>query len=166
MILDDSYDSAFVERIAAIDWAAFCTAYGRADDVPNQLLGLASLDKATAQKASHDLWCGLCHQHVQVGTAALPAFPFILEVMGAADEALVSEILDSILGFAKGVNRKRRLDFLKALGQEPLPDPQWVIALRSLLLNETDRFKILRAHANAEIAESANSILQELSAGK
>ena len=92
---------AFAERIAAVDWTAFHTAYGRADDVPNQLLRLASSDKATALKASHDLWCGLCHQHVQIGTAALPAFPFILEVMEAADDALVYEILDIILGFAK-----------------------------------------------------------------
>jgi hypothetical protein len=156
---------AFAERIAAVDWPAFHTAYGRADDVPNQLLRLASPDKATALKASHELWCGLCHQHVQVGTAALPALPFILEVMQAADEALVYEILDIILGFAKGVSRKRYVDFQKALRREPQPDPEWVIALRTLLVNEADRFRVLGTHSNSDIAESANSIVQELSAG-
>lgn len=157
---------AFAERIVAVDWKAFRTAYSRADDVPNQLLRLASPDKATALKASHELWCGLCHQHVQVGTAALPAFPFILEVMEAGDDALIHEILDIILGFAKGVNRKRHVDFQKSLGRQPLLDPEWLIALRRLLANEEDRFKALGAHANADIAESATAILQELSAGK
>jgi hypothetical protein len=155
---------AFADRIAAIDWTAFHTAYGRADDVPNQLLRLASPDKATALKASHELWCGLCHQHVQVGTASLPALPFILEVMQACDESLVYEILDIILGFAKGVSRKRYVDFQKALGREPQPDPEWVIALRALLLGEADRFRSLRTHSNSGIAEEAESILQELSA--
>jgi hypothetical protein len=156
---------AFAERITAVDWTAFHTAYGRADDVPDQLLRLASPDKATAFKASHDLWCGLCHQHVRLGTAALPAFPFILEVLECADDALVDEILDMILGFAKGVNRKRYLDFQKCVGRDPMPDPKWVIKLRALLVNEADRFRALGAHPNADIAESANAILQELSAG-
>jgi hypothetical protein len=157
---------AFAERINAVDWTAFHTAYGRADDVPNQLLGLASADKATALKASHELGCGLCHQHVQVGTAALPAFPFMVEVMQAAEDALVYEILDIILGFAKGLNRKRRVEYLKRLGRDPLPDPPWVMALRALLVNETNGFRVLAANANADIAELADSILQELSAGE
>jgi hypothetical protein len=157
---------AFADRIAAVEWTAFHTAYGRADDVPNQLLRLASPDKAMALKASHELWCGLCHQHVQVGTAALPALPFILEVMQAANEPLVYEILDIILGFAKGVSRKRHVDFQKALGREPQPDPEWVIALRTRLVNESDRFRMLGTHSNSDIAESANAILQELSVGE
>ncbi|MGE3808501.1 MAG: hypothetical protein AB7K24_27875, partial [Gemmataceae bacterium] len=113
---------------------------------------------------SHELWCGLCHQHVQVGTAALPALPFILEVMQVGDESLVYEILDIILGFAKGVSRKRYVDFQKALGREPQPDAEWVIALRTQLLNEAERFKAFRTHSNSGIAEEAESILQELSA--
>ena len=157
---------AFAERIAAVDCTAFHTAYGRADDVPNQLLRLASPDMATALRASYELWCGLCHQHVQVGTAALPALPFILEVMQAADESLVYEILDIILGFAKGVNRKRSVDFQKALGRKPQPDPEWVIALRAGLTTERDQFRVLGNHSNADIAESANAVLQELSAGE
>ena len=154
----------FADRIAAVDWTAFRTAYGRADAVPDQLLRLASPDQATALNASHELWCGLCHQHVQVGTAVLPALPFILEVMQAGDESLVYEILDIILGFAKGVSRNRYVDFQKALGREPQPDPEWVIALRMLLLNEAERFRALGTHSNSYIAESANSIVQELSA--
>jgi hypothetical protein len=134
--------------------------------MPNQLLRLASPDMATALRASYELWCGLCHQHVQVGTAALPALPFILEVMQAADESLVYEILDIILGFAKGVNRKRYVDFQKALRREPQSDPEWVIALRARLTDERDRFRVLGNHSNADIAESANAVLQELSAGE
>lgn len=157
---------AFADRIAAVDWTAFYTAYGRADDVPSQLLRLASPHKATALNACHELWCGLCHQHVQIGTAALPALPFILEVMQVSDESLVYEILDIILGFAKGVNRKRHGDFQKSLGRAPQPDPEWVIALRAILLDEAQRFRAIHSHSNPEIAELADSILQELSAGE
>ena len=159
-------DSTYSQRIAAVDWTGFHTAYGRADDVPDQLLRLASPDNATALKTSHELWCGLCHQHVQVGTAALPALPFILEVMQVGDDGLVYEIVDIILGFAKGVNRMRYVDFQRALGREPQPDPEWVVALRALLVNESHRFQRLAGHSNADIAESATSILQEISAGE
>src|SRR4051794_22817082 len=110
-------DPTFAKRVAAVDWTAFRTAYGRADDVPGQLIRLASPDKSTALQASHELWCGLCHQHVQVGTAALPALPFLLEAIRGADDALAYEILDIILGFAKGVNRKPTEDFQRAWGR-------------------------------------------------
>jgi len=61
-------DSTFEKRISAIDWTAYQTAYGPADDVANQLMQLASGDKKTSLKASHELWCWLCHQHVQLAT--------------------------------------------------------------------------------------------------
>jgi len=154
---------SFEERIAAVDWANYDTAYGRTDEIPNQLLRLASRDKPTALKASHDLWCALCHQHVQVATAALPALPFLLEVLATADELLAPEILDIILGFAKGVNRQRRSEYLAALGRKAYSDPEWVIELRARLGNESGRFTELGSHSNANIAELANSIVQELS---
>lgn len=156
-------DQSFAKRIKTIDWTAFHTAYGRADNVPEQLLQLASADQSTALKASHDLWCGLCHQHVQVGTAALPALPFLLEVMECANDPLVYEILDIILGFAKGVNRQRYVDFQKGLGREPLLDPEWLSELRAQLLYESHRFLALEANQNADIAELANILLEELS---
>ena len=45
-------------------------------------------------------------------------------------------------------------------------DREWVIALRALLVNKANRFKVPRAHSNADIAVAADSILQEFSAGE
>lgn len=153
---------AFTERLAAVDWSSFDTAYGPATNVSDQLLRLSSPDKSIARQASHDLWCGLCHQHVQVGTAALPALPFLLEVMEIADDQLVVEILDIVLGLAKGVNRREYESFQRSEGREPRPDPEWIIELRGLLLKEDDRFNALSTHSNSEIGEFASAVLQEL----
>jgi hypothetical protein len=158
-------DSTFANRVKAIDWTAYHTAYGRADGVPDQLLLLTSTDRSKALKASHELWCGLCHQHVQIGTAALPAFSFLLEVLEVADEDLAAEILDILVGFALGTNRKRSIDWQKACGRDvSLPEPAWVASLRLRLLAEVPRFRKLSEHANADIADPARRILEELAA--
>ncbi len=65
----------------------------------SSLLDLASSDHDAAMKATHALWCGLCHQHAYISSAALPAYPFILEVLDSANDDLAVEILDILLGF-------------------------------------------------------------------
>jgi hypothetical protein len=96
----------FEERLKRVDWSKYETAYGSASgtnewgSVGEQLLNLASQDDEKAMKATHHLWCGLCHQHAFVSSAALPALPFILEVLDSANESLALEILDILLGFA------------------------------------------------------------------
>jgi hypothetical protein len=159
-------DATFAIRVKEIDWTAYHTAYGRADRVADQLSLLASPDRAKALQATHDLWCGLCHQHVQVATAALPALPFILEVLDGADQELTVEILDILLGFALGTNRQRSVAFQKACGRDvPLPEPEWVAGLRLRLLAQAPRWRKLAEDANEDIADFARRILEELSAG-
>src|SRR5205823_2156421 len=104
--------------------------------VPDQLRRLAGPDRKAALDATHDLWCGLCHQHVQVGSAALPALPFLLEVLDGADRDMTVELLDIMLGFALGVNRERVVGFQRSLGREAPPEEQWVADLRAALLAE------------------------------
>ena len=158
-------DPNYTERVKAIDWASYHTAYGQADKVPEQLLNLASPDKEKAMNATHDLWCGLCHQHVQIGTAALPAIPFILEVLDVASEELSVEILDILLGFALGSNRQRSIDFQKACGHSaPLSEPEWIAKTRSLLIEQRERFEKLKAHKNPDIKYFSVRILEEISA--
>jgi hypothetical protein len=158
----DDIDPNFTKRVRAIDWDSYHTAYGRADKVPVQLLKLASPDNEKAINATHDLWCGLCHQHVQMGTAALPAIPFILEVLDVASEELTVEILDILLGFALGSNRQRSIDYQIAIGhKDPLPEPEWIAETRSLLIEQRERFEQLKTHKNSDIKEFSVSILEE-----
>jgi len=137
------------ERMQAIPWAAFQTAYGPAVAVPDQLLRLAGQDEKAALAASHDLWCALC-QHVYAAPAAVPALPFILEVLNSASEKLTIEILDILLGCVRCT----------------LPDesakPAWLAELRIGVASERPRLELLSAHTNSELAELACDLLMEL----
>ncbi len=155
----------FDERLNAIAWREFGTAYGPATAVPDQLRRLAGPDKKAALAASHELWSGLCHQHVQLASAALPALPFLLEVLGAADDELTSEILDILLGFAKGTNRQRIMAYQKAFPRlKGLPEQQWVADLRAALISELPRLRQLTVSRDAETVRYALDILSELAA--
>jgi hypothetical protein len=162
--LRSDLDSTFADRVMAVDWKAYHTAYGRADRVPGQLLRLASSDPWKALCATSDLSGGLCDQHVQIATASLPALPFILEVLDNADQPLEVEILDILLGFARGSSRKRSIDFQKACGRDIRPEPDWVTNLRTRLLAEVPRFRKLTGSTDQEIADTAKLILEEFTA--
>lgn len=154
---------AFSERLDAITWADFGTAYGPAVKMPDQLRRVAASDRKQALDASHELWCGLCHQHVQVGSAALPALPFLLEVLDEADRDLTVEILDILLGFAVGVNRQRAVEFQRSLGRSQFePEQHWVTDLRADLITEAPRFQQLKSAQDEEIVDFAGRIMLEL----
>jgi hypothetical protein len=144
----------FEERLNRIDWSAYQTAYGRAVNVPKQLLRLASSNHSEAMAASHDLWCGLCHQKVQLGTAAVPALPFIMEVLDRADDELSVEILDILDGMAIGT----KADFWR-MGKVP----DYALQLRQALQAELARFRGLKKSAREEIQHFASSIVDALS---
>jgi hypothetical protein len=153
---------AFGERLDAIPWADFGTAYGPAEKVPDQLRRLAGPDRKVALDASHELWCGLCHQHVQVGSAALPALPFLLEVLDAADRELTVELLDILLGFAIGTNRQRVVAFQRSRGRSQVePEQRWVTDLRAALVAESPRFQRLMSAQDQEVADFAERIMSE-----
>lgn len=112
----------FDERLNAIAWGDYHTAYGPAVGVPEQLRRLAGPDRKAALDATHELWCGLCHQHVQVGSAAVPALSFLLEVLDTADRDMTVELLDILLGFAIGVNwLSEFLTFLRLRAERMAP---------------------------------------------
>jgi len=159
--------SSVRERLDAIQWSNYKTAYGNAGSehrfenasgqptsrwgsVADQLDELASNDDAKALEASHHLWCCLCHQHAYVSSAALPALPFLLEVLDGAGEQLTIEILDILTGFAE-CSRTRDG------GQS-----DWIRELREQLLVARPRFESLAKHRNQEIVDWAGRILDEL----
>jgi hypothetical protein len=149
-------------RLGRIDWSLYHTAYGVATAVPRQLRRLRSENEEEALSAAHDLWCGLCHQHVQIGSAALPALPFLLEVFATAGERLKVEILDILLGLTITSNPIRIDEFAKSRGhadEAPIP---WIADVRSALVRELPLIVPLRMHANPDIAEFSREIVEEL----
>ncbi len=142
----------FAERIDAIDWSTFATAYGPATDVGAQLKRLASGHHATAMTATHDLWCGLCHQHAYISSAALPAFPFLLEFLDTADAEFTTEILDIFVGFAT-------CSTLEDGSPSPL---EWQRQLREHLVGELPRFIALTNHNDEEVSGFAEMLVENL----
>ena len=142
----------FAERVCAIDWTAYETAYGRADSVPQQIISLASNDHGIVMDATHKLWCGLCHQHAYLSSAALVAYPFLLEVLDSADERLSIELLDIFTGFA----------FRSTLGPDGPSPNEWERELRRRMIEELPRFIALSRHDNEEIADFSGSIVTNL----
>ena len=142
----------YAKRVNEVDWSKYQTAYGRADDVPGELLRLASTDHSIAMSSTHKLWCGLCHQHAYISDAALPALPFILEVLDNANDKLAVELLDILTGFA----------ICSTLGPKESSPNQWERLLRGRLRDELPRFIALTTHANEEIAGFAERIVENL----
>jgi hypothetical protein len=85
-------------EFSRVRWADFETAYGAADWVPLDLRFLMLGAHDQAMGSAHRLWCGLCHQHAYVSSAAEPALPWIIEALHSSDARLQVEILDILLG--------------------------------------------------------------------
>ncbi|MCX6952433.1 MAG: hypothetical protein NTV51_09745 [Verrucomicrobia bacterium] len=88
-----------VDEMARIDWLGFSTAYGAPDTVSPDLRLLLFGSQRQALAAAHRLWCGLCHQHAYVSSAAEPALRFLLIGLKESNDLLRVEILDILLGF-------------------------------------------------------------------
>ena len=148
----DETPNSYEERIDVIKWSDFSTAYGDADVVSDQLKDLTSDNLKVAFDASHDLWCGLCHQHAYISSAALPAFPFLLEALVKQDDTLKVEILDIIYGFIVCLNRD------KAKGDFVL----WKAELLKKLNQKHTIFLNLQSSNDENIAGFSEGILSEL----
>ena len=137
-----------------IDWSQYWTAYGDAEVIPGLLEKLASTDTATAKKASHDLWCGLCHQHAYISSAALPSYPIMVDILQVSDNSLIVEILDIIFGLAK----------CSAPKFGPQGILEWVIDLRQKMIADRSFYVGLTASENDDIRDFSTSIVEELDA--
>ena len=109
------------------DWSRFQTAYGAATNVPEQIERMNSRDKKVALSGIRELWAGLCHQEVQIASAALPALPFIIERLPAPSDKVTAEVLDILAGFAVTTDPVRAEQYQQALGHKPLPQPNEVL---------------------------------------
>ncbi len=146
---------AIIKEINSINWADFETAYGKADEVPNHLTNLFSGDKKLAMDATHDLWCGLCHQHAYISNAALPSYDFIKNGLITLDDELKIELLDIIKGFAYCTTR----GFYKSTNTQM---QSWENELRKKLTADLEMFKQLSTNDEELISLFARDIISYL----
>jgi len=149
-------------RLHAVDWSLFHTIYGVSTKVPEQIERLHSPDENIAISGAADLRAGLCHQHVQIASAALPAFPFIMEVLPASSEKVTAEILEILAGFAITTDRARMDQFASAVGKRRMLRPGWVEELRRALQMALPRVAAYATHENPTIAELARMFVDEV----
>ena len=81
-----------------------------------------------ARKAASKLENALCHQHVMVADAALPAYDILIYCLKTTDSALLTEdLLDILRGFAAGISK---IQFGAA----------WAVSLRKKLMQDESIF--------------------------
>jgi hypothetical protein len=146
------YDPA--AEIDQVNWQDFSTAYGIADNVPSLLRQLAAPDAENATEASHNLWCGLCHQHAYVSSAALPSYPILLKVLHSADEELAVEILDILLGFARCT--------APVAGIDPSSRPHWEADLHDQMIADKGAYEAFAKSGNEVVRGFASDIIEAL----
>ena len=136
------------QQLQKIDWSRFETAYADATVVPSQLIRLFFSEHDDAMDAAHELWCGLCHQHAYVSSAALPALPFLFLALDSLDPKRAAEVLDILYGFAV------------CTGEDTLEG--WQRQLRQALSAESVRFEALKHHKDEDISDWGHMICEAL----
>jgi len=149
-------------RLNAVDWPHFHTVYGVATTIPEQIERLHSPDEKIALSGAGDLRATLCRQRVQIASAALPAFPFIVEMLSSSSPRVVVEVLDILVGFAITTNRVRMDRFASAVGKRRVPQPGWVEELRRALQVALPQISVYVTHENPTIAEAAKMFVDEI----
>lgn len=143
------------EEIQKIEWDKYETAYGNAAsenedaNIEENLKQLFAGNKELAINATHHLWCGLCHQHAFVSSAALPAYDFLFYGLQHLEDDLKVEILDIIMGIACGISRENQPD-------------SWQGRLRAKLERDRVYFQVLSSQENEDIASFAENIVEAL----
>ncbi len=138
-------------RIAAVPWGEYRTAYGPATDVAALLEQLLFDTERRADQAAGHLLCALCHQDVEVDSAALPCSPFLLLAFEHASEDLATSLLDLIY----------RLITCDACASDPNRD-EWMPLLRHSFLAAASTFVPYVGHPNLQIRKYAEDIVREL----
>ena len=78
-------------RLREVEWERFSTSDG--SNVPNLLKNLSSRKLPRAMKASHQVWTAFCGGG-EVHSAAIPAAPYLVEIMFISDPGVQDGIID------------------------------------------------------------------------
>lgn len=144
------------------NWSAIDVTYnwsdsihGNAEKISVYLQDLFSGDMNLAMKATHNLWCDLCHQHSYISSAALPAYDFLLEGLDKLNDKLKVEILDILLGFASCTSSV----YYETANVKPL---SWETELRQKLIGDIPKYKTLSINGDEDISYFAQKIVSNL----
>jgi HEAT repeats len=94
-----------LEALDDIDWKSLGHAYGRAEDVPQQIRDLRSRSKEERDKASHELFSNIVHQGSRFEASAYTV-PFLVEVAAAPDTQDRETVLALIGALAVGFDEQ------------------------------------------------------------
>ena len=118
-------------------------------DIAKWLKMLFAEQEMDARKAASKLENALCHQHVMVANAALPAYDILIYCLKTTDSVLLAEdLLDILRGFAAGTSKIQS-------------SATWAISLRKKLMQDESIFASYfskKEEAGTLLAEFAKEI--------
>lgn len=156
------------KRVHEIDWPSYQHACGNADAIPELLTNLFSNDRERVYVAIEELDSILCHQHVGVSFALLPAFPFLIE---ALHELSVVKNLGLLLELFWGITlvtsppdrfysiRALDLSWTSIPNKPSMPNESYVQEIRQQLLLNRKVFTSFLNHLDSYIFELASMIV-------
>lgn len=90
-----------LEKLNEIDWSCLKHAYGSAERVPHEIMGLLSSDSDDREAALSDLWCGIYHQGTRY-EATVPAIPFLFELLTMPELKVRHNVIELLACIAVG----------------------------------------------------------------
>jgi hypothetical protein len=138
-------------EVNKIDWSQFGTAYGNAKDtISYYLKNIFCPNKRIALDATHQLWCSICHQGVNMTNAALPAYEILKRALLELSDDIKVEILDIFVAFA--------LCTSKEYNTVPNELFNWEREIQKKLLRDRRVFHTFEVSDNEEISNMAKTI--------
>lgn len=148
----DSKIEHLKNEIGKVNWAQYETAYSKTgENIPDYLVDLFCDDKERILKATHMLWCSLCHQHAYVSSSALPSYDFLKYALLNLDDCIKKELLDIFYGFA--ICTTENNDYR-------LSDKPWVSHLREKLTKDIEVFRNFICNSDEDISYFAERICE------
>lgn len=167
------------KRISSVDWQSYSTAYGNAVNssyegkynIPVLLRQLWSPDHKLAEQAASALDAALCHQHVMIDDAAVPAYDILLRRLREIPSDNAGELTEELLwlfdGFAECTspeflrNERTKYDGL----HKDWDFPDYAKALRQRLLQDRAELTRFAASPNPDTQEAVACLIKDLEEG-
>ena len=166
----DGLPPAVAAQLVNTHWEDLTTAYGNAVhssydgkyNVPALLRRLFDNDEKAAARAADALDDALCHQHVGVWDAAVPAYPIILARLAMQDPAADSVLTETLLELCEGLAHVTDPAFREEMGVPDRKTPAFFGEIRGMMQQDLAVFGGFSANANADAAETAAAIVSHL----